>query len=108
MEGGGRCHGGDFRAGAGDGAGRGRDSLGQGNGGIRIDDVDPTMKVAISAYRLHQGSDYTPYEGMEVTGWPVTTIVRGTVIVDRGELRGAMGHGIHLTRGLPSAERHHG
>jgi dihydropyrimidinase len=64
---------------------------------------DPAMQVTIAAASLHQGSDYTPYEGMEVTGWPVTTIVRGSVVVERGELKGAMGHGAHQMRGLPLA-----
>ncbi|TPK67589.1 hypothetical protein FJ546_03385 [Mesorhizobium sp. B2-4-19] len=26
---------------------------------------------------LHDGADYTPYEGLEVTGWPTTVIVGG-------------------------------
>jgi dihydropyrimidinase len=60
---------------------------------------DPNRTATITATDLHHGADYTPYEGLEVTGWPVTTIVRGRVVVDHGELRGAMGHGIHLTRG---------
>jgi dihydropyrimidinase len=64
---------------------------------------DPAMNVTISADGLHQGSDYTPYEGMEVTGWPVTTIVRGKVIVDSGELKGSMNHGSYVARGLPLA-----
>ena len=38
---------------------------------------DPDRKVTIRQEILHHGSDYTPYEGIEVTGWPVTTIVRG-------------------------------
>ena len=64
---------------------------------------DPAMQVTIAADKLHQGSDYTPYERMNVTGWPVMTIVRGTVVVQQGELKGPMGHGAHLPRGLPRA-----
>src|SRR5258706_13633352 len=59
---------------------------------------DPARKSTIAAANLHQGADYTPYEGFEVTGWPVTTIVRGKVVVDRGELVGSLQHGGHVTR----------
>ena len=59
---------------------------------------DPARKVRISASALHQGADYTPYEGLDVTGWPVTTIVRGRVVVRDGQLVGARSHGRHLTR----------
>ena len=59
---------------------------------------DPNRKVTISHDLLHDGCDYTPYEGMEVTGWPVTTIVRGTVMVEDGQLVGARDHGQYLVR----------
>jgi dihydropyrimidinase len=59
---------------------------------------DPARQVTITAAGLHHGSDYTPYEGFEVTGWPVTTIVRGTVVVDDGKLTGALGHGAYTKR----------
>ena len=32
---------------------------------------DPTRKVTISQSLMHHGADYTPWEGYEVTGWPV-------------------------------------
>ena len=38
---------------------------------------DPARQVTITQTLLHDGSDYTPYEGIEVTGWPVMTMVRG-------------------------------
>jgi dihydropyrimidinase len=59
---------------------------------------DPERKTVIAAADLHQGADYTPYEGIEVTGWPVTTIVRGKVVVDGGRLTGERSHGTHITR----------
>jgi len=37
---------------------------------------------------LHHGSDYTPWEGFEVTGWPVMTIARGQVVADNGRSSG--------------------
>ena len=36
---------------------------------------DPDKKVTLSQELMHHGSDYTPYEGMEVTGWPVKTLL---------------------------------
>ena len=59
---------------------------------------DPSRKVRITASALHQGADYTPYEGIEVTGWPVTTIVRGRVVVRDGALVGDRTHGQHVRR----------
>jgi dihydropyrimidinase len=61
---------------------------------------DPTRQTKITAAALHQGADYTPYEGLEVTGWPVTTIVRGRVVVRDGVLVGDKTHGQHLARSL--------
>jgi dihydropyrimidinase len=59
---------------------------------------DPDRKVRIRHDLLHDGSDYTPYEGREVTGWPVLTMVRGRVVVRDGELVGHKGHGTYLAR----------
>ena len=42
---------------------------------------------------MEHGSDYTPYEGMEVTGWPVKTLLRGGLVVDEGRIVGAPGTG---------------
>src|ERR1700733_1480562 len=38
---------------------------------------------ALTQDLMQHGSDYTPYEGLEVTGWPIKTLVRG-VVVARG------------------------
>jgi dihydropyrimidinase len=59
---------------------------------------DPDRKVTIRQEILHHGSDYTPYEGLEVTGWPVTTIVRGETIVRDGALIGGPSAGRHVSR----------
>ncbi|GBD48876.1 dihydropyrimidinase [Methylopila sp. Yamaguchi] len=59
---------------------------------------DPEREVTISQSGLHHGSDYTPYEGIAVKGWPVTTIVRGRPVVRDGELVGAKAHGRHVAR----------
>jgi dihydropyrimidinase len=59
---------------------------------------EPAREVTISQSLLHHGSDYTPYEGFPVKGWPVTTIVRGQVIVADGALFGKPGAGQHVAR----------
>jgi dihydropyrimidinase len=59
---------------------------------------DPNRRVRISQALLHHGSDYTPYEGLEVTGWPVTTIVRGKVVVRDGALASDVSVGRHVAR----------
>jgi dihydropyrimidinase len=59
---------------------------------------DPERQETISQALLHHGSDYTPYEGIAVTGWPVSTIVRGTFVVRDGKLVGAKGGGSYVGR----------
>ena len=61
---------------------------------------DPTRKETIRQEVLHHGADYTPWEGFEVTGWPVMTIVRGTVVSRDGEIVGSPSHGQVLHREL--------
>lgn len=59
---------------------------------------DPERKGRISQANLHHGSDYTPYEGIEVTGWPVTMILRGKTIVRDSRLVAAAKAGEHIAR----------
>lgn len=54
---------------------------------------DPRRKETIRQEILHHGADYTPWEGFEVTGWPVMTLVRGTVVARDGRIVGEKGHG---------------
>ena len=45
---------------------------------------DADKQVTISQDLMHHGSDYTPYEGLEVTGWPVMTLLRGPPVFEDG------------------------
>src|SRR6185295_13186049 len=45
---------------------------------------DPERQVTIRQEILHHGSDYTPYQGLKVTGWPIITMVRGKVVTHEG------------------------
>ena len=60
---------------------------------------DPAITRKIAHADLHDGSDYTPYEGIEITGWPVLTMLRGQVVMRDGKLEGAKGCGGFLARG---------
>jgi dihydropyrimidinase len=42
---------------------------------------DPNSRVTLTNDLLQHGADYTPYEGLEVQGWPVRVLLRGTPIV---------------------------
>ncbi len=59
---------------------------------------DPSKQVTIRQADLHHAIDYTPYEGFQVTGWPVTTLSRGKVVADGGDFVGERGHGQFLAR----------
>lgn len=61
---------------------------------------DPTLTRTITQDILHHGSDYTPWEGFEVTGWPVRTILRGQTVMRDGEPVGAY-TGTHVARAKP-------
>ncbi len=47
--------------------------------------IDPTIRKTLSKDDFHV-SDYSPWEGWDVRGWPVTTVLRGTVLVEDGRL----------------------
>jgi dihydropyrimidinase len=59
---------------------------------------DPNREETISQSLMHGGSDYTPYEGIKVKGWPVSTMVRGKFVVRDGTLVGTLGAGDYVPR----------
>jgi dihydropyrimidinase len=63
---------------------------------------DDQRRVTLSQDILHHGSDYTPYEGLEVTGWPVRTILRGQTVMLDGEIAQQAPQGRHLKRAKSS------
>jgi dihydropyrimidinase len=66
---------------------------------------DPERKVEVEDATTHDATGYCPYAGMTLTGWPVTVIARGEVIVEGGEMRAERGRGRLLTRKAgPAAE----
>ncbi len=59
---------------------------------------DPDLTRTVSAAGMHDNMDYTPFEGVQLQGWPVTMISRGEVIVEGGELKAERGRGQFLKR----------
>jgi len=64
---------------------------------------DPDAARTIALDDLHHESDYSPWEGWEVRGWPVATVLRGKVVVENGELLGSPDDGRWLPRRLDPA-----
>lgn len=63
--------------------------------------LDPAKKGVISRGMLHENTDYTPYEGIPLNGYPVMTISRGEIIAADGRFLGSRGRGRFLKRGMP-------
>ncbi|MBL8589956.1 MAG: dihydropyrimidinase [Methylobacteriaceae bacterium] len=64
---------------------------------------DATKRMTITNANQGHGADYTPYEGIEVTGWPVLTMVRGRTVMRDGALVIDRPIGQRLQRALPAA-----
>ena len=60
---------------------------------------DPARRVTITNALMQHAIDYTPYEGREVTGWPVAVLRRGEVVMRDGTVLAAPGSGRYLARG---------
>lgn len=61
---------------------------------------DPQQRVTLCDEMLHENVDWTPFDGIEVTGWPAHTISRGAVIVQDGDFCGRAGHGRFIARSI--------
>jgi dihydropyrimidinase len=64
--------------------------------------IDPSVRKTLAREDFHV-TDYSPWEGWQVSGWPVATMLRGRVIVDRGKLLGSPSDGRLLTRKIDGA-----
>ncbi len=63
---------------------------------------DPNEQHTISAKTHHQNTDYSAYEGWQVTGKCKTVILRGRVAVDNGKTVVEKGYGQFVRRGKTS------
>jgi dihydroorotase-like cyclic amidohydrolase len=68
---------------------------------LAIVDVDGTHPVTTE--RLLSAQEYTPFEGMNLTGWPVRTLLRGSTVFVDGEVVGEP-TGAYLKRPLSATE----
>lgn len=64
--------------------------------------IDKTIKKTITKDILHENTDYTPYENIEVTGYPVLTMSRGKIIAKDGNFVGEKGYGEFIKREVSS------
>lgn len=61
--------------------------------------VDLERKVKLSAVNQHYAiTDYCLYEGWEVKGWPVLTMLRGNIVVEGGKMVAKSGIGRYIPR----------
>jgi dihydropyrimidinase len=59
--------------------------------------IDTSINKALAREDFHV-SDYSPWEGWQVRGWPVMTILRGKVLVEDGRMVGQSGGGRVIPR----------
>jgi dihydropyrimidinase len=58
--------------------------------------IDPEVRKTLTRDDFHV-TDYSPWEGWTVSGWPVLTMLRGRVVVENGKLLGKPGDGRLIT-----------
>lgn len=59
---------------------------------------DHAVERTVTHKDLHDNMDYTPYEGMTITGWPRMVMLRGRVVVDGGSEALRPGDGRFIAR----------
>jgi dihydropyrimidinase len=59
--------------------------------------IDPNIQKQLSMDDFHI-SNYSIWEGWEIQGWPVFTMLRGKVMVENGQLHGELGTGQLIPR----------
>lgn len=60
--------------------------------------IDTDKEVFLTKNALHSPVDWTPYEGMKLTAFPVATILRGEILMLEGEFFGKKGYGKFIPR----------
>jgi dihydropyrimidinase len=62
--------------------------------------VDLQHEHVVDHHELGSFSDYSPYQGWSLKGWPVRTIVRGVTVMHDHRVVGKGGHGRYIERRL--------
>jgi len=60
--------------------------------------MNPQASRILRATDLDSPVNWSPYEGMELYGWPVMTIARGTVVAENGRCIASSAHGQFVER----------
>ncbi|HEX2014697.1 MAG TPA: amidohydrolase family protein, partial [Nitrososphaera sp.] len=61
--------------------------------------IDLDVQKTVTPELLQSYSDYSIYDGYKMTGWPVMTLVRGSVVMEDGQVDSKMlGHGEFIAR----------
>lgn len=60
---------------------------------------DPTLTRSIESSMLRSNSDYSVFDGWQVTGWSQVTIRRGEIVFQDGKILGKPGSGQLVSRG---------
>jgi dihydropyrimidinase len=63
---------------------------------------DPQRRQRVSRELLHERVDYTPYEGLELTGWPAAVYLGGRLVARDGQPAGAAPGGQFIPGRLPA------
>jgi dihydropyrimidinase len=69
---------------------------------------DPEETRTVTVEDQHDSMDYTPFEGRQVTGWPVTVLSRGEAVIEGGKLVAEPGRGRFVARARPDFTGHPG
>ncbi len=60
--------------------------------------IDPSATYALRNEDIHSKAGWTPYDGMRMTGRPVMTLLRGTVVAEYGKIIAEPGVGRFIRR----------
>jgi dihydropyrimidinase len=60
--------------------------------------LDPALTRRVQSSMLKSNCDYSPYEGWEVTGWPVLTLRRGEIVFRDDTVTSPAGSGLLVRR----------
>jgi dihydropyrimidinase len=66
--------------------------------------IDPARQMALDQTDMQSRSDYDPFTGIEVKGWPELTMSRGEVVFADGEILSSPGRGQWLFRDLTGGD----
>lgn len=60
--------------------------------------IDMEKRQSVTPEILHSAQDFTPFEGMELSGWPVHTVLRGRRVFSEGHIVARPGIGQYIKR----------